>query len=419
MNKNSKKKTIAYFVIIASIFSIITVFAFFYFIHKEKQIQKNNFEYTESIPNTLDSQDKVDSSDNVQNHESNKTHLDNTTNNNLPNNEPHYNNFGNLPGNLQTNAYVAEQGEYVFFCNTLGSRLYRSKKDGSELSIVFFFFFIHNEISQLSVVGKYVFFCIYNKNDSKQNGLYKITLDDYKMSIITNDINREYQIYNDWIYYPKYDNELKITTFYKINVSGKEKTKIIELSSRISSFCINESQIFWIQNNQLYSCTHNGNDIKLFSEQPVNGIQAVSNQLYYFYESYEDDISAIGRINIEDRVNEIMISDRYLQLNTVFIATENYLYFDNCCKRINLQTNVVETLFSKESCYFLSEIQCFNITSDYIYYSILYKKSNTALLRVPIKTNISFSTVEALITNTGEWDIYSEKIFQQSFDNSH
>ena len=76
-------------------------------------------------------------------------------------------------------------------------------------------------------------------------------------------------------------------------MSGKEKTKIIELSSRISSFCINESQIFWIQNNQLYSCTHNGNDIKLFSEQPVNGIQAVSNQLYYFDESYEDGLDTV------------------------------------------------------------------------------------------------------------------------------
>lgn len=122
----------------------------------------------------------------------------------------------------------------------------------------------------------------------------------------------------------------------------------------------------------------------------------------------------IGRINSDGDNNSTLISGPYLSIYTTFIATEDYLYFENGSQRIDLNTLKIADLFSKKDCYFEDEIQCFNIGAGYIFYSIDYGKSNANLLRVPISDDNPLNNVEVLVSNTGEWDIYDHEKYTNS-----
>ncbi len=120
--------------------------------------------------------------------------------------------YGNTPGNITNFAFVAKQGDWIYYNN---NTLYKIKTDGTGKTEV------NKDIPIfINVVGEWVY---YVEASSDKNEIYKVKTDGTSRTKLSNDISMYMTVEQDWIYYVNYSDEGKL---YKMKTDGTSKTKI-------------------------------------------------------------------------------------------------------------------------------------------------------------------------------------------------
>ena len=120
--------------------------------------------------------------------------------------------YGNTPGNITNFAFVAKQGDWIYYNN---DTLYKIKTDGTGKVQV-----NKDKPIFINVVGEWVY---YVEVSSNKNEMYKVKTDGTSRTKLSNDIYMYMAVAQDWIYYANYSDEGKL---YKMKTDGTAKTKI-------------------------------------------------------------------------------------------------------------------------------------------------------------------------------------------------
>lgn len=130
----------------------------------------------------------------------------------VPNSVLTNNVYGNTSGNITNFAFVAKQGDWIYYNN---NSLYKIKTDGTGKT----------EVSKdmpvfINVVGEWIYY-IDVSND--ENEMYKVKIDGTSRTKLGNDVSMYMVVAQDWIYYMNDSDEGKL---YKMRTDGTSKTKV-------------------------------------------------------------------------------------------------------------------------------------------------------------------------------------------------
>ena len=120
--------------------------------------------------------------------------------------------YGNTSGNISNFAFVAKQGDWIYYNN---NTLYKIKTDGTGKT----------EVSKdmpifINVVGEWVY---YIEASSDTNKMYKVKTDGTSRTKLSDDASMYMVVAQDWIYYMNASDEGKL---YKMRTDGTSKTRV-------------------------------------------------------------------------------------------------------------------------------------------------------------------------------------------------
>lgn len=219
------------------------------------------------------------------------------------------NEIGNTAGNLNENAYVALQGDWVYYTNFQeGNNLYKRRINGRDNTKL-----CDKKAGYINVIGEWIYFGqdqdkgiykiktdgtgltkltedygryinirgkdLYYRNESDQDKIYTMKIDGTNRRKINNTASSFINIVGDWVYY--YANGRK--EILKIKKDGSNLTKIYEGNLALY-LGLQEDWIYysnWDKDYNLYRININGSQNKLINPEKSKGIKIQGDWVYY------------------------------------------------------------------------------------------------------------------------------------------
>ncbi len=128
---------------------------------------------------------------------------------------------GNTTGNIVNGAFVAHQGEWIYYSNPSDSgNLYKIKKDGSEYTRL-----NNDDSGYINVVGDWIYYSNYNDD----NRIYKIGTDGNGRTRLSDYYWAFYiSVVDDWVYFTGCEYHDDYSNLYKMRTDGSELTLLDE-----------------------------------------------------------------------------------------------------------------------------------------------------------------------------------------------
>lgn len=235
---------------------------------------------------------------------------------------------GNSTGNIVNNAFVAKQGDWIYYWNQKDYSLCKEKIDGSNYTLLY-----PDGPKYINVVGDW----IYYSNELDGNKLYKIKTDGTNRTKLTEEMSKEINVVDDWIYFQdnsgtelqKWDT-LDSGRIFKMKTDGTNKQRISDDYS--SNICVVGKSMYYSNhsdNKKLYKIDLTTLNKTKLSDDSVNYINVVNNWIYY-YGSSGDNFSDIYKIKL-DGSNKIRLSKpngEPTYASNLYVDSENIYYLN-------------------------------------------------------------------------------------------
>lgn len=225
------------------------------------------------------------------------------------------NNQGNTSANINNEPFAAQQGDWLFYsADNKGDILVRQKTDGSNTSHMTF-----GDFYYVNVKGEYLYY--YNGV-----GLAKRKLNGTGETQLTEDWGSQLTVVGDWIYYVVYDENIG-ERLYRVKTDGKDK-------KLLSDHKIGES--YFIDGDWIYYCNLSDSHFPLYKVKldgtgrtKVNNFyyrkMIISNNSIYYINGYSNDKGRIFVSNM-DGSSKVKISD---DVASYFNINGDWLYYTN------------------------------------------------------------------------------------------
>ena len=233
------------------------------------------------------------------------TTVNNENNNDNAQQEP-VNKYGNSHINLLNNAYVAKQGEWIYYATDKG--VFKIKEDGTEKQKLF-----DGECSGVSVMGEWVYF-----RQSQTIDYYRIKTDGTGYETFLSNVYR-YCLFDGWIYYTRmFDDGL-----YKIKADDKmTRTRIIDDKVQVG-FTVVDDKIHWLYDGKIREYDLDGNFLteytgarSLLSEDGYYySIERTKDYKYYIKKSKLDG-SDVTEINTNSQIEHATVYNGWIYYTT-------------------------------------------------------------------------------------------------------
>lgn len=232
------------------------------------------------------------------------------------------NTIGNTSNNMILGGHVARQGSWIYYYRTggslgIGEGLYKSKLDGNQEHRI-----ISGNISNINVLGDWIYYVLAEKNRingvavNKYN-LYKMKSDGSSQSLVLTDcyyIN----IINDAIYYMKYIDDMGyrkagIKDYPLINDNGKIYRSIIDgtqpkvlVNIKARKFVVSGDNIYYYDDTGIYKTSIDGLNTKKVISDEVIGFTLKDNKIFYTIWNIPNNESTIKIFDLASEKTEIL-----------------------------------------------------------------------------------------------------------------
>lgn len=243
-------------------------------------------------------------------------------NSRVPDNPP--GTLGNTGGNINNEGLFCQDGDTVYFSNTLDNNyIYSMNADGSDQKLV-----LALSAKYLNSAGKYLY---YNQIDTSTDLVYGFTGNVhgiYRYKKGTRDETKGFDrtaageliLIDNYVYYQHYDND-KGMTLYRCSTNNEDKGEV--LKEIVNPCCVINGDIYYPDQNN------------------------------YFYLNSFDTGSLRSSLYLNERMYNPVYSDGYIY----FINISN----EYCLSRYSFDSHTVEDLTT-------DRVDCFNILGDIIFY---------------------------------------------------
>ncbi|UNC92238.1 DUF5050 domain-containing protein [Candidatus Contubernalis alkaliaceticus] len=286
---------------------------------------------------------------------------------------------GNTTGNIVNGAFVAHQGEWIYYSNPSDrGNLYKIKKDGSEytrlnnddsgyINVVGDWIYYSNYDDDnriykigtdglgrtllsdyywnffISVVDNWVYFTGCEFHDDDYSNLYKMRTDGSELTILDKGFDGHFSftgvnVVGDWIYYSDMIN------IYKIRLDGREKTSVV--GDGAVSLNVVDDWIYYVNIDDdytIYKITTDGSNRTRLNYHDSDSLNVYGDQIYF--NCWEDDYSIYSLYNMRtdgSNLNNVYSDDFYSYLNVL----DDWIYFvkweEEVLYRISLDGSILQ-----------------------------------------------------------------------------
>jgi hypothetical protein len=221
---------------------------------------------------------------------------------------------GNTSGNIANWGFVAQQGEWIYYCNS-DEKMYKVKTDGSSKTLIPI---SDDEPRYLNVVNDWIFYLNVGQKNNNLQKIYKIKTDGTDRTLISNDISKRLSVEGDWIYYVNRSEGEKI---YKVKTDGTGRTPVSDQAAYDINIAGDWVYYNFRENYNLYRVKTDGTGGTLISNDNAYHFNVVGDWIYYFGND------KLYRIKT-DGTNSTLLSDKIL-INGISIAGDWIYYQDN------------------------------------------------------------------------------------------
>lgn len=261
--------------------------------------------------------------------------------------------YGNTSGNICNFAFVAKQGDWIYYNN---NTLYKIKTDGTgktELSKDIPIF--------INVVGEWVY---YIEASSGENKMYKVKIDGTSRTKLSDDMSLYMVVAQDWIYYMNASDEDKL---YKMRDDGTSKTKVVnEAAYDIST---SGDWIYYVTfvdsgDSEVHKVKKDGTGLTmLYAGANIASLNVSGEYLYFETSDLDGESGDIVKIK-NDGTNQTTICDDTSEFINV---SGDWVYYSNVSDSYKLYKIKIDgtnkTKINDDDAMFI------NIVGEWIYYA--------------------------------------------------
>jgi len=241
------------------------------------------------------------------------------------------NQIGNTSGNLSNSGEIAKQGDYLYFSgdswNPFGkNKLFRMNLNDKKVSVI-----NSDNPSSVNVVGNWIYY-IGNWGFDGQ-ALYKIKTDGTEKKLIDTGANNPIVV-NGWIYYKINNDDKDQGKIIKMNLKTLQKTRLDTQSNLpIGEMIVLKDHIYYTNNDvlkdekyKLYSMTIDGKENSLITEADLSYLIGNGNTLYFYEENgiYKMKIDGTNKLKV---TSESDFQPFNLSNNWLYYINRNDHYF--------------------------------------------------------------------------------------------
>lgn len=256
---------------------------------------------------------------------------------------------GNTSGNIANGGFVAQQGDWVYYCNPV-EKLYKVKEDGTGNTLIP----ISDDVPRyLNVVGDWIYYLNVSELTTDFRKIMKVKTDGTGRTIITDDTAECVNVVGEWIFYSNISDSGKL---YKIQTDGMNKTLISnDVTWKLS---VAGDWIYYINKSEgekISRVKTDGTGRTLLSDQAAFNIIVEGDWVYYNYPEnfnvYKVKTDGTGRILVSDT--------NASRLN----AARDWIYYFANDKLYRVKTDGMSTTLLSDTIY----IGAISIAGDWIY----------------------------------------------------
>ncbi len=283
---------------------------------------------------------------------------------------------GNTAGNLYNGGLFCESDGKVYFSNPYDKdSLYVMDVDGSNVKKIY-----NDKVSYINVYNDYIYYERFNHESSVEvvfrgalYGLFRIQEGDSKAEALHTGIVDNVALSGNYLYFRSYDDK-NLYQLYKVGIDGDDEIKISDRG--YTPISISSGNIFFIEvdgNHNIMRLNTENDEITQYKTGNFYMPIVCNNYMYYID---LDNNRALSRMNMATEEKEVLSSDKVVNYNlsedsnVIFYQAENSLD-DHKLVRMDLNgENAIDVVLG----------DCFNIsiTSTYTYY--ITKIEDTKLL---------------------------------------
>lgn len=170
---------------------------------------------------------------------------------------------GNTTGNLSSDAFTAQSGDWILFKN------YKMKTDESNKAQITQI--TQNWFTDLNFVGDWIYY--------SSDYIYKIKSDGTGLAQVGNDRACSIRVIGDWIYYVNLSDGSKL---YKIRCSGLDRAKITD--DKVANLTVSDGWVYYkngSDNYSFYEIKTDGTGRKQLATEMPNSINVLNGWIYY------------------------------------------------------------------------------------------------------------------------------------------
>ncbi|MGV8980870.1 DUF5050 domain-containing protein [Clostridium sp.] len=263
--------------------------------------------------------------------------------------------YGNTPGNITNFAFVAKQGDWIYYNN---DTLYKIKTDGTGKTEV------NKDMPVfINVVGEWIY---YIDVSTDKNEIYKVKTDGTSRTKLSNDVALYMAVAQDWIYYSNYSDDGKL---YKMKTDGTSKTKIA--NETVYEINISGDWVYYTitvgpvesSESEIYKVKKDGTGLtKLYKSTSIAYLNVSGEYLYFETSDLNGENGNIMRMK-KDGTNLSTICDDTAEFINV---SGEWIYYSNASDSYKLYKIKIDgtdkTKISDDEAMFMS------VVDEWIYY---------------------------------------------------
>jgi hypothetical protein len=243
-------------------------------------------------------------SENSQTHLENKEEILNNIGNELANK------FDAIIGNLVNGGLVAENDNWIYYCNTNDDwKLYKTKKDGTEKIKLTAY-----PVISINVVGECIYFRDYVWGETAC--IAKINTDGSSEKVIIEEPTHNVIVVDDWIYYVNINDNL----IYRVKTDGSNNEVLVD--TKVDRFFIQNDNIIYndLQDDMIYKKSLDSQDKEILVQKKVAFFIVSEGSVYYS----TSDGETLYKKEIEGEIETMLLSGIPIQS---FNVKDDWIYY--------------------------------------------------------------------------------------------
>jgi hypothetical protein len=222
------------------------------------------------------------------------------------------NNINRIDISTRNEEDIINFDEWIYFGNPDDNyNIYKAKTDGSNLMKL-----VDARLEGFGNLGEWIYFIDTNSSDTKAK-LARIKWDGSNKEVITEENVNSFCMNEDNIFYV-YENNI-----YKIDLDGKLKTKIVSIDEDICHIKLYKDIIYFNDSKGIYSITIDGKNLNSIVEGNFHKFYINNDEIYY----YDDKVYSCSLEGMNERLIFSHEFSSVLMLgNDIYYNQEDYLY---------------------------------------------------------------------------------------------